>query len=589
MKKRSKNQANDMPVWTVIPIVLFMAIVPLLMYAKVVRVPELNVPWVVDATEYVDIFAYYKSVAVILSAFLSAVMFHYVKKWEYIDGKRSYITYCMFGLMGLVVASFAIADYKTIALWGYKARFEGSLVWLSYIWMAYYTMRVVKTTEQWNWILGSLFASGTLLGMLGLLQFAGADPFRTEAGLRLIIPNSLEHAISSMKVNYHFEESRVYMTLYNPNFVGIFAAMMTLFYGNALLLVKKNWQRFGLLLLIVFMILALFGSYSRSGLIGLAAGLVLFILLHRKKILGNTVRFTIVIVTLLIVVLAGDMLSNHILSDRMKQVFQMEPTTNTGIRSIDMSEPDQMVFQIGERTLNVHMFQSNPSKGCIFTTDGQKAMKAIADDEDKSQFRLEDEQFSDLVFKYLKHNEDLVLSAKMDGAVWNFALTPEGFRFINDYGNYIVLEQPESIGFEGYEKIGSNRGYMWSRTLPLIKDAPLLGYGADTYAMHFPQTDYVGKHYAYGGRRNLVVDRPHNVYMQWSMNFGIFFGILMLGLTGASLLKKNKSIYNKGALLVFICFMIAGLFNDSSLHISTIVWGSLGLSLSDYEGEETVE
>jgi len=41
------------------------------------------------------------------------------------------------------------------------------------------------------------------------------------------------------------------------------------------------------------------------------------------------------------------------------------------------------------------------------------------------------------------------------------------------------------------------RGYIWSRSLPLLRNTILVGYGPDTFAMNFPQHDIAGKVKAY--------------------------------------------------------------------------------------------
>ena len=43
------------------------------------------------------------------------------------------------------------------------------------------------------------------------------------------------------------------------------------------------------------------------------------------------------------------------------------------------------------------------------------------------------------------------------------------------------------------ERLGSGRGYIWSRSIPLIKQAGFMGLGADTYPEYFPQNDFKGK------------------------------------------------------------------------------------------------
>ena len=47
--------------------------------------------------------------------------------------------------------------------------------------------------------------------------------------------------------------------------------------------------------------------------------------------------------------------------------------------------------------------------------------------------------------------------------------------------------------FTSHESFASSRGYIWSRTIPLLKETLFIGTGADTFVIAFPQDDYIGK------------------------------------------------------------------------------------------------
>lgn len=68
------------------------------------------------------------------------------------------------------------------------------------------------------------------------------------------------------------------------------------------------------------------------------------------------------------------------------------------------------------------------------------------------------------------------------------------------------------------------RGYIWSRTIPILPDYLVLGAGPDCFLYEFPQDDILGKLYAYG-TGSIVVDKPHNLYLQIFVNEG---GIALL-------------------------------------------------------------
>lgn len=145
------------------------------------------------------------------------------------------------------------------------------------------------------------------------------------------------------------------------------------------------------------------------------------------------------------------------------------------------------------------------------------------------------------------------------------------------------LAHPEvSNYFIGKEKIGSARGYIWGRTLPMLKSCIFLGKGPDTYALDFPQDDFLGKLYAYDDA-NMFIDKPHNIYMQRIHGNG-FIGFLGLAVAMViyliqffklyALKKSYTSLELMGAScgISIIGYLVAGIFNDPIIGVEPILW-----------------
>ncbi len=156
---------------------------------------------------------------------------------------------------------------------------------------------------------------------------------------------------------------------------------------------------------------------------------------------------------------------------------------------------------------------------------------------------------------------------------------------------YKEIPEYESIGFEGMERFLSNRGYIWSRSIPILKDTVFLGVGADNYAFYFPQDDFVGKMNVFGNYK-IVVDKPHNMYLQLGINFGLVFLLIFLGFIvylitqiGRLVLKKHNYIEGSEYLIVTfgavaVGYLVAGVFNDSVVGVSQIFWTFLAMILA---------
>ena len=151
--------------------------------------------------------------------------------------------------------------------------------------------------------------------------------------------------------------------------------------------------------------------------------------------------------------------------------------------------------------------------------------------------------------------------------------------------------EAEHIGFEGKEKLGSSRGYIWSRTIPLLKDCLLTGYGADTFAYVFPQNDVLAKYYAYSDFHEgfyVTVDKPHNLYLQIFYGNGlialiaflticVFYLVDSLRLYALRREYRPEQIMGAAVMLGVVGYLAAGLFNDSVVHVAPVFWILIGV------------
>lgn len=122
-------------------------------------------------------------------------------------------------------------------------------------------------------------------------------------------------------------------------------------------------------------------------------------------------------------------------------------------------------------------------------------------------------------------------------------LTPEGtetyFMFsevdgklsmVDRFGTPVDLNVPvESFGFKGVERLGSNRGYIYSRSIPLLKKNIILGAGADNFVLEFPQQDIKSK-LEFLGDPYVIIDKPHNMFLQTGINDGCIALLVMIAL-----------------------------------------------------------
>lgn len=146
------------------------------------------------------------------------------------------------------------------------------------------------------------------------------------------------------------------------------------------------------------------------------------------------------------------------------------------------------------------------------------------------------------------------------------------------YASDEVLELP--VLPERAIAAGSGRAYIWDKTLDLVKERAIVGYGADSLMYNFP-------HYHIDARagmwdENTITDKPHNTYVGALYGFGILgFAALVVILVMVGI-KTLKSIISKSwgvfiLALASLAYFAQSMFNDSLPSTSAIAWLFIGI------------
>lgn len=188
---------------------------------------------------------------------------------------------------------------------------------------------------------------------------------------------------------------------------------------------------------------------------------------------------------------------------------------------------------------------------------------------------------------------------------WYFTKYPEdaSWSYINLYQKSDVPVNAPYVFGEGYENALSGRMYLWSRSIPLLKNYILLGSGPDTFPFIFPQNDYVARANIGLDMLMPVISKAHSFYLQTALQTGILsLGLLLIFFArffrqGWKALKrgerKTKSREREGreserktrmalwALMVSAAgFLLMGITNDSVVVVSPLFWALLGMGFS---------
>ena len=154
---------------------------------------------------------------------------------------------------------------------------------MGYCLTAYYCFFIMRTEAAVKRIMPWFVAGITVMVLLGLSQALKHDFFRTSLGQKLMTPSTYKGG----PLKFNFEEGRTYLSLYNPNYVGFYVCLIVPILVGLIFALKKVWAKIGCTVLIVSLMLILFASQSRAGILAVIFSLIVMLLCMRKVFIKN--------------------------------------------------------------------------------------------------------------------------------------------------------------------------------------------------------------------------------------------------------------------------------------------------------------
>ncbi len=584
MSKKSAKLRQDNPGnLYILPIAFVITIVPLIVFMKLVNLSPIEVKnWYGEPT-YTDFFNYYKSQWLIIGTVMAVIFYLVHSLIKGFELKKSFFYIPTAIYAALIILSTIFSKNPQIALKGFVARYEGMMALLCYLALMVITYNLVRHESQIKFLLGALLVSASVIGVIGVFQFVGLDLFRSTFGKQLILPEAFHQAADGL--SFRFEKNAVYSTFSNTNYIGSYMALLIPLAFVSIFYLKKPYLKAGSALLTTILIINLFGSRSRAGLVGLGVSVLLAIILFRKAIFKRKLLVAIVTGALIILFFGMNYVLKGALTDRILSEFTQDSKNEVQFFDLQDILMDEKSVSIVSATETLVIKMSEESRLYFYNAEDKALEYDMTDNADDSRtIAFTDPQYKDYGL-VLKGN---VITINHKQAQFKLRGTEDSFKLIGINGDETnEIEKPASFGFAGNERLGSARGYIWSRSLPMLKKAVLVGYGPDTYAIEFPQNDYIGKIRAYGTAQ-MVVDKPHDLYLQIALNTGALSLIIVLALWGFYVVQSIK-LYTKNidnsflslsgaTIFIAVCgYLAAGFFNDSVVGVAPIFWVLLGL------------
>ena len=154
----------------------------------------------------------------------------------------------------------------------------------------------------------------------------------------------------------------------------------------------------------------------------------------------------------------------------------------------------------------------------------------------------------------------------------------------------LILSGPVAILWLGQRQLGSAaaRLSIWQGTLELIKQQPLLGYGADALGMVFPRV-YPPELVYYQGR-DFFVDRAHNLFLDWAVIAGIpgllayLFVLTMFVIIVGQALRRPQPPEKRALLMAVLAAVLGNTVNNlvrfDVTPTATATWLLMGVGVA---------
>jgi hypothetical protein len=280
-------------------------------------------------------------------------------------------------------------------------------------------------------------------------------------------------------------------------------------------------------------------------------------------------------------------INSNAITSYLEKVFIIQ---KTHYALTDIRTEDEVIITYNDQDLFLNLSTDNNELVITITDSNNNNVPYIIKDETK-EFVITDKRFSNIKVSPVIYNNLLCLNVNIEGFDWKFTSQTEdgSYYYINYYGKLDKIITARSSIFTGYESYASHRGYIWSRTVPLLFHNFIIGSGADTFCIEFPQQDYVNLHN--NGFSAQILTKPHNLYLQFGVQFGVialaayllFYGLYVFSSVKLYISGNFKNFYSQIGASIFvgsIAYSITSISNDSNISVSPVYWVMLGIGVT---------
>lgn len=582
-----------------LPAIIMVGLVPLIVRESEHENGLTGYAWFGNEPITYDFFLAPKSVVLMLLAFVMAggIVARFWKEKCKVPFAKILIPLFLYGL--LCFLSGCVSIQKEFSFFGGHAHFETVWVLLSYVLIVYYMFLYAANETEQQVVADAICFSATVIGLIGTLQGIGINLFSAMWYQKLITTESFLTRIGG-KLTLNFADNTAYATLYNPNYLGVFGSFAVPFLIMLFMFEKNKWRRIWHGASSVLMIVALLSSRSRAGLIAAVAALFVAVIFAIRKVLKRWYLAIPAISFAVVLVLLVNAYNDNVIFERLKNAFAPDNVTiaeevaedGTIIRKTGLTEmyttPEGVAMTYNEVSAMVVLYTDETSYGFYALDETGEQMK-LTHNENGTEFYFTHPAYADVMLSPVNSDMGLCMRIKA-GKEWDFVYDNEkqSYQYMSEFGKTSDMIMAESFGFEKHQHSFSNRGFIWSRTIPLLKKYIFLGSGPDTFVLAFPQNAYL-EMYQNGFGTNIMT-KPHCLYLQVGVQTGVlslicllvFYGwyaVQCLRLYAFRKLTTQAEAFGMAAFIGSVGYMISGISNDSMVVTAPVFWGMIGLGV----------
>lgn len=568
-----------------LPVLMILAIIPLITIIHGYDNGISDKAWGPISDTTYDFFLYYKSrILMILGVAVAGFMSYRLlnKDKGNFTAKDACIHLLPIGIYGVFsLASALFSDHAEEAFWGGYEQFEGVLVLLVYVIIFLFVYGYAQTEKVITYFFNALILGSLAVSVLGTFQAFKLDWIKSDWAFPLLTPELT--GLGTFDISLNFGKGMAYSTLYNPNYVGSYVAV-ALPVTVALAIWSKNLL-FRCLAIIssICQLIMLYASQSFTGFIGVAGVVIIalvFVFPYAKKHLGISLSIAAAcIVALVILFMANPGLLNKFLrDDGQKSVYSIQSIqTKKNSFVIETGSGKTIIGKIDPQT-SIHNVTLTDASGKELSCE--KNSRNYITITEKGYERI---QIIPATIQISKENPtaEECLKIYADNKSWILVRQDGKLQHYNLLGKVDKLRKIDSFGFENNYDFATRRGYIWSRTLPLLPSTILFGIGQDNFIYEFPNNDYVGK--VNSSFDAQIITKPHNMYLQIWVQDGMFACLALIALyimlvvnTCKNCLGSQKKTFLQKMAIAILCgasgYMIAGLANDATICVAPVFW-----------------